>query len=123
MSSSPWRRSAATSAGRAGARRVPVGPSRQAQHTRSAAITASSYFTTGVRGLTRRPPPAQRERRPQRLTGMITMPAGQRHQLVQNRAPLTPRTAAIARLHLLVITLRTANSSPIAAATRAGIFR
>jgi len=40
-SSSPCRRNAATSSGKPGASRFPVAPSKVAQHTRSAAITAS----------------------------------------------------------------------------------
>jgi hypothetical protein len=49
MRSSPCRPSAATRPGRAGASRLPAGPSNVAQHTRNASMTASSYLSTGTR--------------------------------------------------------------------------
>ena len=51
MSSSPCARNAGTRIGNPGASRLPDGASRVAQQIRSAAITASSYFSTSARVL------------------------------------------------------------------------
>src|SRR5258705_3627856 len=83
MSSSPKWRNTANSSPSMGARRLPAGIPSTVQHTVNAAMTFGPYF--GGRGLLGDNQPGL-QRRPERLAGMVTVPARGGAQLIENDA-------------------------------------